>query len=275
MNFRFLPWFLGTLAIVAQAEELAPASSQYLQEGQTKAIQTPPPASPPARSPAPKLFSRKIWPKVELSDGRILEKARVTAESASTVTLTHSMGMTKVDKRALPEAMAVEYPYDEAGAEAEALQAEEQKRKGAEAAEIAAEQAAKRAQKQQDYLDRNAKFDPNLRRLKKAKEDPTVAEPHGPEAIDAAVREKALAYFESEKRTGSGSTLVFTVFLETDEPTEIAGWPNQWAVTGTASYKVYDSYGGGAFSNRSGKKFRATVEAVPGKKIKVLKFEER
>ena len=268
MKLRLFPWLVGAFASWVQAGELAPASAQYSQEG-TAPTSAPAASSPATPKPAPKLFPRKVWPKVELSDGRVLEKVRVTAEDAGTVTLIHSGGVSKVDKRALPEEMAALHPYDEAGAEADAVRADERRREAAEAAERAEDRRTRRVEEA-----------PEVRRPwneRRISPQPPATSPsaHTTEEIDQAARQKARAYFETEKRTGSGSTLAFRVFLETEPPTEVSGWPNRWAVEGTASYRVYDSYGGGAFSTRSNKKFRATVEAAPGQKIKVVDFEER
>lgn len=235
------------IAAPAPVTEIAPASPQ------------PVVAAPPAPNhAAPVLLSRTIWPSVELADGRVLERVRVSAEDGATVTLMHSGGIAKVDKRTLPKELAAAHPYD------------------AGAAQLADEQAA--ARRKAAAVAPTTSFDTSspaaVRKLKPAPAPEPQPETVSSYAIEAAVNTRARRYFETEKRLGSGQTLVFQVLTNLSEPREVPGWSNRWEVTGTAGYKVYNSIGWGSFSKRS-TKFIAIVEGQPGKKIVVVSFEER
>ena len=214
-----------------------------------------------AATEAPRILPRKVWDRLELLDGRVLDKARANAEDAATVTFLHSGGVVKVDKRLLPAELAELFPYD---ADAAARQAREAARERAETAknqakreERAAVERTSRTLNTQHFTGTGQKSAP-----------PSLI------SIEQAAQARARAYFENEKRTGSGATLVFSFDSEVDVPVEVAGWSNRWEVKGTARYKVYDSVGWGSFSSRS-KKFRAQVDAPPGGKPKVVSFEER
>ena len=230
--------------------EIAPASAQYRLDGTTPAA-----SAKPAEAA---LFSRKIWPKVELADGRVFEKVRVTAEDGATVTLMHSGGIAKVDKRALPEELAAQHPYV------------------AGSAQVAADQAATRRQAAAETPPPVKKIPaPTRPRPITPAPDPNPHYSTGlTEDIERAVRARARRYFQTEKRIGSGQTLAFSVLSEMSEPKEVPGWANRWEVSGTAGYRVYESVGWGSFSTRT-TKFHAIVETPPGKKIVVTSFEER
>lgn len=215
--------------------------------------------------PAVAVLPRTVWAKIVLRDGRELERARANAQDAATVTFLHAGGISKVDKRLLPEELAAVFPFD---ASAAAEEATEKRR----AAQVAA--ATNRIRMEE------AARSEALREEKRATAGKVAAARAETQAAstDAAVRlattRRARTYFENEKRTGSGATLVFGVECDLDDPVELTGWTDRWEIAGTATYKVYDSIGWGSFSTRK-KKFRAFVEAPPGKTAKVVDFEER
>lgn len=218
-------------------------------------------------APTPKILPRTVFPRIELADGRVLENARANAEDASTVTFLHRSGISKIDKRLLPEDIAAVFPFDSAAAaeqaEAAAAQRDQSRARQAEREDELRRREARRQEAQLAVAERQADAKPSA---------PPAASPAEIEEVAAA---RARQYFEDEKRTGSGQTLVFGVKLRLEEPVEIAGWTNRWRVDGEASYKVYDSIGWGSFSSRSRRRFDVTVEAVPGKRPKVIDFTER
>lgn len=240
-----------SFASLPVAAQIAAPSAQYTLEGTA-----PAPAPRPA---APIVFSRKVWPKVELADGRIFERVRVLGEDSATVTLIHAGGVAKVDKRMLPEEIALLHPYVPGAAQVAAAQAEARRQAAAAGASLPA------------TLPAPAPVYPPR---------PTPAPAPAPvvqtdlNSIETAVKIRARRYFETEKRLGSGQTLSFDVFTDVSEPEQVPGWSDRWAVTGTAGYKVYESIGGGGFSKRS-TKFSAIAEAAPGKKVRIVSFEER
>lgn len=236
------------------AAELASAADQYTQEGAVSAA----PVAPP---PAPLVLPRTVWPRIELADGRVLEKARANTVDALTVTFLHSGGATKVDRRLLPPELAAVFPFDPYTA-------------GREAREQAAERAASaRAQARREEKVAQRSDDSASRASRIVTPSPAPAQPD-PSTIEAAVRLRARRYFENEKRNGSGATLAFDIITELDDPEPVSGWENRWEIKGVASYKVYDSIGWGSFSART-RKFRALVETPPGKNVKVVSFDER
>lgn len=244
--------FACAVAPALPAAELAAAAAQYTQE-----------ETAPLPPPAPSVLPRKVWTRIELADGRVLEQARANTADSLTVTFLHVGGITKVDRRILPAELAEVFPFDAA-------------RAGREAREQAAARAAS-AQAQ-------ARHEEDLRRRGETLEAVRIATPApapraipaAPDAkeIETAVRLRARRYFENEKRTGSGATLVFSLLTDLEEPKPVSGWDHRWEVEGVASYKVYDSLGWGSFSSRT-RKFRALVEAPPGKDPKIVGFDER
>jgi hypothetical protein len=230
------------------AAEIAPASAQYISEQAMPVVIAPPP-------PAPPLLSRKIWPSVELADGRVFERVRVSAEDGATVTLMHTGGIAKVDKRTLPAEVAAAHPYDPVAAQIEANQTALRRQAAA-----AAPATTPVPQTPPPVPSRFVPPEPQ----------PAAVNTR---AIESAVRSRARRYFETEKRLGSGQTLSFNLITDLSEPREVAGWSNRWEVTGTAGYQVYDSVRWGSFSKRS-TKFTAIVETPPGKKIVVVSFDE-
>lgn len=227
----------------AAATEIAPASRQYVAVSE---VPVPTPA------PAP----RTHWPVVKLSDGRVFERVRVSAEEGAYVTLLHAGGIAKVDKRTLPPELAAMYPYNSEAAAAEA-QAAAARRHAAAVSPVAPA--------------RSVPLTPTRTvRPVPATQPATVSTA----AIEHAVKARARRYFETEKRLGSGQTLAFDVLTDLSEPREVSGWAHRWEITGTAGYKVYESVGWGSFSKRT-TKFTAIVEMPPGKRPVVVSFDER
>ena len=81
-----------------------------------------------------------------LKDGRVLRDARVIRHDAATVTFRHAHGFTQVEKSKLPEALAADYPLDEALARRDAaLHAQAAAARAAESRRQLAEQAQRAA----------------------------------------------------------------------------------------------------------------------------------
>jgi|GEM_PF-3865481 hypothetical protein len=244
--------FAISLAGSGVAAEVAPAPSQH--DGEPPALPEPP--------PPPRTLPRTVWPNIELGDGRRLEAARALNADALSVTFAHSDGITKVDRRLLPEELATVFPFDPA-----------------EAARLARVQAAERIASAEEQRRVAAEKRHEPRRVSASDESissvqTSAAAPPSAETLRAVVRTRAKRHFENEKRTGSGATLVFSLATELEDPEPVSGWPYRWEIEGIASYKVYDSLGWGSFSART-QKFRALVEAPPGKTPKVVSFDER
>jgi hypothetical protein len=223
----------------------------------------PPPA--PAPPPLPQPLPKTVWPSIELTDGRVFQQARATSADPLSVTFAHREGITKVDRRLLPAELASVFPFD-----------------AAEAGRAAQKQAAERAASAEEQKTREEEAKRSAARSAKAASAATRKRPAAttspaaatPNQLCAAVRARAQRYFEDEKRTGSGATLVFSVNTELEDPEPVSGWADRWEIEGVASYKVYDSVGWGSFSSRT-RKFRALVEAPPGKTPKVVGLDER
>lgn len=221
------------------------------------------PAEDPPAPPAPRILPRTTWERVELRDGRVLESARAAGADARSVTFAHTGGLTKVDKRLLPAELAERFPFDsrEAGREARAQAAER------------AASAAAQARRERETA-RSVRIEARARAAPAPAVTPAPLAPPSPAAIEAAVEARAKRYYETEKRVGSGATLVFGLVSDLEEPTPVSGWPDRWEVKGVAAYRIYDSVGWGSFSART-RRFRALVEAPPGKRPVVVEFDER
>lgn len=89
--------------------------------------------------------------------------------------------------------------------------------------------------------------------------------------IQAALKPKIERFYKTQRRTGSGSTLVFEVFTEYGEPRQIPGWEGRYEVKGEVSFQYYDSVWGGSFSRSSGT-FTAEVR-VNGYNVEVLELK--
>lgn len=252
MHMRRLACLLPCLAALLSAAE--PASDR----APAATADDPPPP------PAPRILPRTTWERVELGDGRVLEKARATGTDARSVTFAHAGGLTKVDKRLLPPELAELFPFDarEAGQEARV-----------QAAERAASLEAQ-TRRERETAARANRAEARTRAAAPAVATPPPPAPPSPAAIEAAVAARAKRYYETEKRVGSGSTLVFGLVSDLEEPTPVSGWPNRWEVRGVAAYRIYDSVGWGSFSART-QRFRALVEAQPGKRPVIVSFDER
>lgn len=264
MNARrlaLLPLLLA--AASAAGEEVAPrpaadAATPPREAAPANAAADPEPAPPPP----PRILPRTTWERVELRDGRVFEKARVTSSDARSVTFAHAGGLAKVDKRLLPADLAAQFPFD---AREAALEARTQ------AVERGAAVEAQRRREREDRL--QARSDASERARSASVVAPPPAPP-SPAAIEAVVEARARRYYETEKRVGSGSTLIFGLVSDLEEPTPVSGWPDRWEVRGVAAYRIYDSVGWGSFSART-QRFRALVEAPPGKRPTVVSFDER
>jgi hypothetical protein len=222
-------------------------------------------AEPPAPPPLPQPLPKTVWPSVELTDGRVFQQARVTSADPLSVTFAHREGITKVDRRLLPAELASVFPFDadEAGRAAQ--------KQAAERAASAEEQKRREKETKRSAAQASSEVAPTTRQRSVATPSSTAATP---DQLGAVVRARAQRYFEDEKRTGSGATLVFSINTELEDPEPVSGWADRWEIEGVASYKVYDSVGWGSFSSRT-RKFRALVEAPPGKTPKVVSFDER
>lgn len=239
----------------------------------------------PAALPPPVLLPNTVWAEVKLQDGRVLQRARVNRTDAGTVTFLHAQGIAKVDRRLLPAELAEVFPFDP---DAAAAEAEKNARLAREAAvKNTARVAAMKPEGGPEMLpviSTSIRYAPGKDKVVESTttetkyvpkpEPPPLMETDYVAAVEAAASKRARRYFEDEKRTGSGATLVWGVECDFDAPTQVAGWRNRWEISGTATYKVYDSVGWGSFSSRK-KRFRAFVEVPPGGVGRVVTFEER
>ncbi len=239
------------------------ACGAFAAEPDSKKTQSAP-AEEPAPPPLPPSLPKTVWPRVELSDGRVLEKARASGADALSITFLHANGITKVDRRLLPQDLAAVFPFDAEAAGREARKQAEERAASAKAQAKVQEKVAKQANIATNRRTSPARVSANT--------DVEGKLTRG--AIMAEVRIHARQYFENEKRTGSGATLVFDVSTSLEEPEPVSGWADRWEVRGVAGYKVYDSVGWGSFSART-QKFRAQIEAPAGKSPKVVSFDER
>jgi hypothetical protein len=253
LRVSILPLFICCTTFAA---DIAPASDQYSREQRSTVV-------PPSGS-APVLFSRTVWPRVELSDGRVLERVRVSSEDGASVTLIHAGGIAKVDKRALPPELAAVHPY--AGGSS-------RQPSPSVPATPAPPAPATPGTPNNEPGARRAVPVPTPGPMPGTSSAETQAEVLAAK-IEVAVTQRARQYYEHEKRVGSGQTLSFGLMTDLSEPKEVPGWSHRWEVTGTAGYKVYDSVGWGSFSTRKSK-FTAVVETPPGKRPVVVSFEER
>lgn len=92
-----------------------------------------------------------------------------------------------------------------------------------------------------------------------------------PDVIKEAVRKRAKRYFTTEKRSGSGSTLVLGGEIEVNEPRARPGWSNRYEVTGEVTYQYYDSATHSYSNHRAF--FTTEVEAFGGA-VRVLDVTE-
>lgn len=256
MNTPVAPFFALFICGAAFAADPSPAPDPTAREQRTGSAAT----SAPAGS-APVMFSRTVWPRVELSDGRVLERVRVSSEDGTTVTLVHAGGIAKVDKRALPPELVALHPYSP-----------DASRNRSAPSTVTTPAPAPTAPDATDPTRRVVPV-PTPGPMPGAPQTNTQAEILAAK-IEVAVTQRARQYYEHEKRVGSGQTLSFGLMTDLSEPKEVTGWSHRWEVTGTAGYKVYDSVGWGSFSSRKSK-FTAIVETPPGKRPVVVSFEER
>ncbi len=218
----------------------------------------------PAPPPLPPTLPKTVWPRIELSDGRVLEQARAKGADAISITFLHTQGITKVDRRLLPPELVAVFPFDAEAAGREARKQSEERVASAKAQAKVEEKAAKQAR---TAANRKAS-------APRASANDDLQAERNLRAITTEVKLQARQYFENEKRTGSGATLVFDLTTKLEDPEPVSGWTDRWEVRGVAGYKVYDSVGWGSFSART-KKFRALVECPAGKSPKIVSFDER
>lgn len=254
MNPRIIIAF-GALAVSALAAENAATQAPVAAAAPVAPVA---PAALPSAMPRP---SARIFDRVELADGRVLSGVRVVSADALRVTAAHAEGLGQIDRRLLTGELARLYPFDEAAAVAHV-------EASAAARRAAAEETQRRLARDAEMARRALAEEP----VRRSSPEPSVA---GLEDIAAAVESRAIEFYQNEKRTGSGATLVFGVRTRLGDPVAVSGWANRWRVEGVASYSVYDSVGWGSFTSRSGKKFEAVVEFVPGKRPRVVDFAER
>ncbi|MCR6654903.1 MAG: hypothetical protein NVV63_03595 [Opitutus sp.] len=105
---------------------------------------------------------------------------------------------------------------------------------------------------------------------------PQVWQQPGPpvQLIHSTARRRAETYCETQRKAGSGSTLVFDTRVDfIGEPREVPGWTGRYEVAGEVSFKYYDSIWGGSFSSDH-LYFTAQVE-VNGRAAKIVDFTPR
>lgn len=258
------------LALARAESDVAPLSAPYeLARAQTVPRPVLPPPAPeqePALAPLV-LLPRTEWPRIELADGRVLENARAVSQDAANVVFAHGGGITKIDKRLLPAALAELFPLDRRAAAIERKQAEATRAFALREMRDREEAARRRAEIERERT--SHVLSPVQREWAKSNARPVATQ----REVELAAKDHARRYFENEKKTGSGSNLVFDFNATLESVEEVPGWSNRWSVEGAAYYKVYDSKGT-AFSGRS-KKFAAYVQADEKGGLKVEDFTER
>jgi hypothetical protein len=195
-----------------------------------------------ARPAAPARFVPTHVARLELTDGRVFENARITGESPLMVTVRHSGGFAQVEKLALPEELLAKYPVDREAA-ARALEREEAARDKRTSAD------ARRLSRAMD--ERRASVEANARRAAAEQAELAQAESRARSLAQA----EAERYFRTRWKPGNTSVALTDLQVTIDTLEAKPGWPGHWNVTGSAYVEYYMS---------SGRSFTTTTMAFTG-----------
>lgn len=224
------------------------------------AKQPAPPPPPPEPVKAPVAAVDPSAP-LKLNDGRTFTDWKVTGETADSVYLRHSGGISKVPKSVLPEGLQVQYPVNEELAKAE---------KEKDALAIKQRQAREEQFRQQDAAARTAA----MRQAQQSQTEPIrVADNLGvKEAVRRAAKVRADRFFEYEYQPMvTNRILSFDVAIDTTDPEPWAGVPGLYTVNGRGYVKFYSGSSG---FERATKEFRVKVE-VNGSSANATSIELR
>ncbi len=168
--------------------------------------------------------------RLELTDGRVFENARITGESPLMVTFRHAGGFAQVEKLALPDDLLAKYPVDREAA-ARAIERDE------EAREKRASTDARRVARALD--ERRATVEANARRAAVEQAEQAQAESRARGLAQA----EAERYFRTRWKPGNTSVALTDLQVTIDTVEAKAGWPGHWNVTGSAYVEYYMSSG--------------------------------
>jgi hypothetical protein len=205
--------------------------------------------APPPEPVKPPIAEVDPTAPLKLNDGRILTDWKVTGETADSVTLRHSAGISKVSKTVLPEGLLVKYPLNEALAKAE---------KEREAMAVKQRLAREEQYRQQDAAKAAAK--------RQSLQNQVTAQPSTSDRMNPAIKDsvrraaqvRAERFFEYEYQPMvTNRILSFDVAIDTTDPEPWTGVSGLYTVTGRGYVKFYTNSSG---FERATKEFRVKVE---------------
>lgn len=203
--------------------------------------------APPSEPVKPPIAEVDPTAPLKLNDGRTLTDWKVTGETADSVTIRHSAGISKVPKTVLPEGLLVKYPLNEELAKAE---------KERDALAIKQRLAREEQYRQQDAAKAAA--------ARQALQNQVVA--HAPSPDQANIRDivrraakiRADRFFEYEYQPMVTNRIFsFDVAIDAGDPEPWTGVPGLYTVTGEGYVKFYTNSSG---FERATKEFRVKVE---------------
>lgn len=190
---------------------------------------------------------------IELSDGRVFHDAVVVSQTPGRISIRHREGISQVEKYLLTGDLAARYPADAATVEREdsrhASAAQVTERRRAESAMAKSRRAAVNAS------------DPDREARAEAAEWARMAR----------IRDCAEAYARSHFERLEGSSWSFSSGAEIDDPVPMAGWNDQWRVSGLVALRDIHSQGGLTSQSR---KFEVIVKWENGR-FRVIDFNLR
>lgn len=223
--------------------------------------------------------------RLRLKSGVMLFSWKVISETPTTLTLRHSEGAQKVQKRDLPEELAKHYPIDSAAAAEEEKdiasgKAEFEKRK-AEASKLQAiaamenqrELEAAREKRRQMEISRQERRDEAIAARLDAKEiDRAVAQATN-EDVEKAMLDHVKRHFGDARIWGVNASVVRKVDVEMGEISPTPGWRNRFQCEGAVRVDFSDSWGVSVGSRSA--KWACEVERSPTGWVKVTSLTVR
>ena len=189
---------------------------------------------------------------ITLTDGRVFREAVVVSASAGRVCLRHPGGFVQVDKALLTGELAERYPAD---------------------ASATAREDSRLAADAQAKAERDSRAAEQIRTARQSTHSSASDEPAADlaaETIKEVAREYAQSYFE-RNQPGSTNSWSFSMGCSVSEPEPMAGWIDQWRVSGEVGTRDIAAQGGiSSVSHR----FEAIV-AKRGTRYSVIDFTKR
>jgi hypothetical protein len=180
----------------------------------------------------------------------VLKEATIISQSAGRVCIRHGTQLTQVEKELLTGDLAAKYPPNVAAVESE------------DARKIATAEAQAKLQRERADQVRNARSP--------APRDPDVANSTEMARVKDAAASYARNYFtRGHDRNEQGWS--FSSGCTTGEPEPMAGWVDQWRVTGEIGTRDMSAQGG---ISSAGRKFEAVVAKRNGG-YQVIDFTKR